>query len=44
MAYGCLPIDVVIAAHQENALKTIGLRSVDGKLTKQENHKVKQMK
>ena len=41
---GCLPIDVVIAAHQENALKTIGLRSVDGKLTKQENHKVKQMK
>ncbi len=40
---GCLPIDVIIAARQENALETIGLRLVDGKLTKQENHKVKQM-
>ena len=40
---GCLPIDVVISAHQENALKTIGLRLVDGKLTKQEKDKIKQI-
>lgn len=38
---GCLPIDIIIAAHQENALKTIGLRRMDSWLVKQEQPKTK---
>ncbi len=38
---GCLPIDVIIAAHQNNALETIGLIRIDGRLVKQERPKTK---
>ncbi len=38
---GCLPIDVVIAAHQENALKTIVLRRMNGRLVELEQPKTK---
>ena len=38
---GCLPIDIIIAIHQENALKTIGLRRMDGRLVELEQPKTK---